>query len=93
MKNKTLSNIPNLNKEIIYMGLKPRYWVIIVFLSLFTFLAIKVYALILIIPTFIYILKLEKQAKKGNPNFLKSNANFKRIPKSMIDKNAFLKHL
>lgn len=92
-KSKTLNNIPNLNKEIVYMGLKPEYWLALILLLFIMFLIFKVYALVLLIPLFFFLIRLEKEAKKGTPNFLKSNANFKRIPKSMVDKNAFLKHI
>ena len=93
MKNKTLNNISNLNREILYLGLKPEYWLGLIFIFFLSFLVLKVYTLLLILPIMFVLLNLEKKAKKGNPDFLKSNTNFKRIPKSIIDPNSIIKHL
>jgi len=93
MQHKTLKNIPNLNKEILYLGLKPEYWLGLILLFFITFLILKIYALALVLPLIYFLVKLEKEAKKGNPNFLKSNTNFKRVPKSIIDPNSIIKHL
>lgn len=92
-ESKTLTNIPNLNKEIIYMGLKPGYWLALVLVLFICFLIFKIYALILFIPLIYFLLKLERESKKGNPDFLKSNTNYKRIPKSIVDTDSILKHL
>lgn len=88
-----LSSINNLNKELTYMGLTPTQWLLLSLSILVLFAALRLY-FIVIVPVILYgALKLEKEQKKGNPDFLNSNKKFKLLKKSYIDSRNLFKYL
>ncbi|MBE7443013.1 MAG: hypothetical protein HS119_11225 [Flavobacteriales bacterium] len=92
LKNK-LSPIPNLNKEIHYMGLSPGYWLTLCVALLVLFVILRAYIVLMLPILFYSATKLEKLQKSGNPNFIQSMLNWNKMKKSFCDTRKLFDYL
>lgn len=75
------------------MGLTPTQWLILSLAILVLFVILRLYFLFVLPIIFYGAILLEKEQKKGNPNFLESNRKFRALNKSFIDTRNFFKYL
>jgi len=61
--------------------------------ALILFLAIRQYAVVLLLPVYIIITKLRKESKKGNPDYIESYRRFEGAPKKLEDRVGVMKYL
>lgn len=92
-KKNRLSPIPNLNKEIHYMGLSPGYWLVLSVVLLVLFILLRAYIVVLLPFIFFGAIKLEKIQKAGNPNFIESMINWNKMKKTFCDTRKFFDYL
>ncbi len=78
-------NMNNLNRPVLVMGLNPLLFMCLFILLVVSFLGLKFYIIFLVIPIYFLLSKLDKEKKKGNPDYLMSLNIWTSTKKNIVD--------